>query len=264
MRFFLLPLLLSFCLTLPLRADEETVQESPLREHYLHESYLKATNFLRLGKLTEAVNLLKNATQKGSIAAMSLLAKLFEEGRGLERSLSKAFDLHKSIIARSSEIKLQESEGLLVASSYVRLGRFYLEGIAENSLPPNAKQAYQLFHYAAVNYSSPEAQFNLGKLLMDGAESVQKDPKQALRWLALAASHSHPGAQALLGIMLYEGKDTNRQPAMGLMYLTLAADGAGKAETWIKERYAVAMANASDDERAAALKLVEKWVSSER
>jgi uncharacterized protein len=234
-------------------------QEEPIRE-----TYLKATQFLRLGKLAEGITLLKNATQKGSIAAMSLLAKLWEEGRGLERSLSKAFDLHHKIILRSEEMKLEENETLLVASSYVRLGKFYLEGIAENSLPPNAKRAYELFHYAAVNYSSPEAQFSLGKILLNGKDAVQKDPKQALRWLMLAAGHSHPAAQALLGLTLYEGKDTPRQAALGLMYLTLALDGASKADAWIKEKYTIAMANASDEERALALKLVEKWVAQER
>jgi len=53
-------------------------------------------------------------------------------------------------------------------------------------------------------------------------------------------------------------------PSRGLMWLTLARDGAATDEVWIKESYNRAFAKASDDDRAMALQMLEHWVQGKR
>jgi hypothetical protein len=64
--------------------------------------------------------------------------------------------------------------------------------------------------------------------------------------------------------MLFNGDRLPRQAARGLMWLTLARDGAAVDEVWIKESYNRAFAKASDDDRAMALQMLEHWVQGKR
>jgi len=64
--------------------------------------------------------------------------------------------------------------------------------------------------------------------------------------------------------MLFSGDRLPRQAARGLMWLTLARDGAGPDEAWIKESYNRAFSKASDDDRASALQMLELWVKGKR
>ena len=51
-----------------------------------------------------------------------------------------------------------------------------------------------------------------------------------------------------------------RQPAFGLMWLTMARDSAGADEAWIKEAYEAAFNEATEAERAAALELLKRYM----
>jgi hypothetical protein len=48
------------------------------------------------------------------------------------------------------------------------------------------------------------------------------------------------------------------------MWLTLARDSATPEETWIKESYNKAIARASENDRAMALQMLERWVQGAR
>ena len=88
--------------------------------------------------------------------------------------------------------------------------------------------------------------------------SVPKDAKVAARWLNLAADKGQHEAQAVLGDLLFNGTDVPRRSALGLMWLTLARDAATPQEGWIVEMHDTASKQASEDERAAALTLLER------
>ena len=51
---------------------------------------------------------------------------------------------------------------------------------------------------------------------------------------------------------------------MAYVHITLARDSAGADETWIKESYNKAIAKASEEDRAAALKMLEHWVQGRK
>jgi hypothetical protein len=64
--------------------------------------------------------------------------------------------------------------------------------------------------------------------------------------------------------MLFNGVSLQRQAARGLMWLTLARDSATPDETWIKDSYNAALAKASENDRAMALQMLERWVQGRR
>ena len=68
----------------------------------------------------------------------------------------------------------------------------------------------------------------------------------------------------MLGQMLFTGDRLPPAGARGLMWLTLARDGAAPDETWIRESYNRAIAKASDDDRAMALQMLEHWVQGKK
>ena len=64
--------------------------------------------------------------------------------------------------------------------------------------------------------------------------------------------------------MLFAGDVVQRQAARGLMLLTLARDNAGADDIWINELHASALKRATEDERAVAGRLLERWVQGRR
>jgi hypothetical protein len=113
--------------------------------------------------------------------------------------------------------------------------------------------------------SDPDAQYNLGRLYLDG-DAGARDRRQAAKRLGLAAKKGQyqAQAQALLGAMLFKGDDLSRQAALGLFWLTLAKDAACPDETWIAEAYSNAFAQATDTERTMAYKYIENWLKGRR
>ena len=112
-----------------------------------------------------------------------------------------------------------------------------------------------MFQFAATNFGNADAQYNLARMHLDGA-GVDKDSREAVRWLFLAAGKGHLQAEALLGQTLFAGREGVRpQRARGLMWLTLAREAAidSKKDKWIIDLYDKAVAMAKDEDRQDAL-----------
>jgi TPR repeat protein len=99
-------------------------------------------------------------------------------------------------------------------------------------------------------------------MYLDGS-GVEKDPRQAARWLRLAAEKGHTPSQAMLGHLLFTGPDgVAKQRAQGLMYLTLARESANDPvhDKWIVDLYDKAMRGATDNDRQAAAVYLETYM----
>src|SRR5207302_7286221 len=118
--------------------------------------------------------------------------------------------------------------------------------------------------YAASYFGSAHAQYALAPLYLTTPNASRDDFTYGARWLGLAAQKGQHQAQALLGQMLFNGDRLPRQAARGLMWLTLARDGATSDEVWIKESYNRAFSKASDDDAAMALHMLEHWLQGRR
>jgi len=151
------------------------------------------------------------------------------------------------------------AQAYIMADAFVALGHYYLTGIPNSAVVQDTARAREMFTYAASYFGDADAQYQLGRLYLDGTPS---DPHQAARWFQLAATKGDCRAEAVLGDMLFQGKHVPRQTARGLMWLTLSKDCAGPEENWVKPLYDNTLHRASDDERAMAFVFLEEWLRS--
>lgn len=206
---------------------------------------------------------LQYAAEGGHPVAQWKLGRMYAEGKGVQQDDMRAFDYFSKIANAHADDSPAAPQAPVVANAFVALGRYYTTGIPNSRVKVDPERAREMFAYAASYFGNAEAQFNLGRMYLDGI-GMPRDPKHGVRWLGLAAQKGQHEAQAMLGQMLFNGDRLQRQAARGLMWLTLAQDSATADETWIKDSYKTALAKASEDDRAMALQMLEKWVQGRR
>jgi TPR repeat protein len=232
------------------------------------EAFRSGTQALRAGNTEQAVNELEYAADQGMPAAQWKLGRMYADGDGVQKNTLRAFEYFTRLTRAHGDDAPGTAQARFVANAFVSLGQLYLEGIPNSAVKPDPDRAREMYWYAASYFADPDAQYNLGRLYLD-RNSGARDPRQAAKWLGLAAKKGQYQAQALLGAMLFKGDDLSRQAALGLFWLTLAKDGAGKdgagpGETWIAETYSSAFAHATDGERTMAYKYLENWLKGRR
>ena len=206
---------------------------------------------------------LEYAADGGHPIAQWKLGRMYADGDGVAKSDLRAFKYFSSIANAHADDNPTAPQATFVADAFVALGRYYLSGIPNSDVKPDAERAREMFSYAASYFGNADAQYDLARLYLN-AGSSRDDFRYGTRWLGLAAQKGQHQAQALLGQMLFNGDQLPRQAARGLMWLTLARDSATADETWIKDSYNKAITKASEDDRAMALQMLEHWVQGRR
>jgi TPR repeat protein len=227
------------------------------------EAFRSGTQALRDGEKAKALTSLQYAAEQGHALATWKLGRMYAEGDGVERSDLRAFEYFSRIANAYADDSPGTPQARFVANAFVALGHYYLDGIPNSVVKADPARAHELFAYAASYFGDPDAQYSLARLYLDG-KGAPRDPRQAARWLSLAATKGQYQAQALLGRMLFKGEQVPRQAARGLMWLALARDSAGPQETWISDLYDSAVRQATDEERTLALAFLERWVRGRR
>jgi TPR repeat protein len=227
------------------------------------EAFRSGTQALRAGNTEQAVNELEYAADQGMPAAQWKLGRMYADGDGVQKNTLRAFEYFSRLTKAHGDDVPGSPQARFVANAFVSLGQYYLEGIPNSSVKPDPDRARDMYWYAASYFADPDAQYNLGRLYLD-RNAGARDPRQAAKWLGLAARKGQYQAQALLGAMLFKGDDLSRQAALGLFWLTLAKDGARPDETWIAETYSSAFAQATDNERTMAYRYLENWLKGRR
>ena len=210
---------------------------------------------VRNGQAHSAVAALQYAAEGGESLAQWKLGKMYASGEGVPQDDVKAFNYFSQIVDGYDEDDADPREAPVVSSAFVALGVYNLTGIANTRITPDPQRALEMFHFAAVNFGDANAQYNLARMYLDG-NGIDKDRRQAARWLYLAADKGHVESEAVLGQLLFTGYEgAPPQRAMGLMWLSLAHDGASDKtkDRWIVDLYNKAMASASDADRRAAV-----------
>jgi uncharacterized protein len=200
--------------------------------------------------------------ENGDSTAQWRLGHMYAKGEGVPRSDVRAFRYFDKIANSHAEDGYDSPNARIVASAIVAVGRYYLDGIPDSDIKPDPARARRMFFYAASNFRDPEAQYLLGRLLLEGSGGA-REPVQAARWLKLAANKDQHAAQALLGEMLLKGEVVPRHVARGLMYLILARD-ASPEDPSISVVYKQALAEATTDDRSAARIYLQQWVRGVR
>jgi TPR repeat protein len=218
----------------------------------------------KFGDKAKAIQGLIDAAEKGNAFALWRLGRMYADGDGLEQNHLKAFELFSRCADDHAFDSPDMPQSHFVANAYVALGRYYLDGIANSHVKADPERARDMFAYAASYFGDSDAQYQLGRLYFEGKGKIARDPRQAVRWLSLAANKGQYEAQALLGKILFSGDSVPRQRSLGLMWLTVARDGPGAKVKWINELHDSALTQASDAERASALALIERWLEGRR
>ena len=210
---------------------------------------------VRSGDQRSAVEALKYAAAGGESLARWKLGRMYADGDGVPHDDIKAYDYFSQIVETYDEDNPNRREIAVVSAAFVAVGVYSLSGIPNTNMRPDPERAMDMFQYAATNFGDANAQYNLGRMYLDGNAVAPRDGRQAARWLMLAAEKGHAPAQALLGQLLFTGREgLQRQRARGLMWLTLARDAAlaSKKDDWIVDLYEKATAAASDGDRQIA------------
>jgi TPR repeat protein len=211
-----------------------------------------------------AAQALEYAATQGHTLALWKLGRMYAEGDGVQHDDLKAFEYFSKLADLNADESPDSPNAGVIASAFVALGSYFLEGIKGTYVAANPGRAREMFQYAASYFSDPNAQYNLARLYLDGA-GVDKDARQAARWFNLAAEKGHHPSQALLGHLLINGQGVPRQRARGLMWLILAREAADPVkEGWIEDLYDKAFSGVSDSERKNALALLEQHMQARR
>lgn len=240
-------------------ADGAIVQKAPLQTYPSPLAALQAgLEGFRSGDAASAIDALTFAANSGELLAQWKLAKIYASGDGVPRDDLKAYEYFSQIVTKYDDDNPSRRDLAIVSSSFVALGIYHLNGIENSKVVADPQRAHQLFQFAATNFGDANAQYNLARMHLDGA-GAGKDDLEALRWLSLAADKGHVQAQALLGQVLFAGREGVRpQRARGLMWLTLARERVdSKGDKWIVDLYDNAMASVNDADRHAALTYLE-------
>jgi len=215
------------------------------------------------GDTEAALKSLEEAAGDGEVMALWKLGRMYADGDGVKQNDLRAFEYFRALADSHADEVPCSKPAVFVASAFVALGGYYLTGISNSNIKPNAVHAYELFNYAASYFGDSEAQYRLGRMYLDG-QGIARDMKQAVRWFWLAASKGQYQAQAVLGALLFKGESVPRDGAHGLMWLILGRDAATLKEIWITDLYNTALKQATTDEQAVALVHRQHWVAQSR
>lgn len=226
------------------------------------EAFRAGTRLYYEGDRKAAIEQLRRAAESGHPIAQWKLGRIYQTGDGVPTNDAKAFEFYNQVANNHADDSPSSPQSAFVASAFVALGTYYLKGIDNTAVRPNVQKAREIYTYAASYFGDADAQFNLGRLYLEPASS-ERDPKQAARWLRVAAKKGHVGAQALLGQLLFTGDDdVPRRPAQGLMWLTVARANANATnEDWIRDAQEQAFSVASEQERRLGVAQAQDWIA---
>ena len=109
------------------------------------------------------------------------------------------------------------------AAAMTLIGEIYRDGAAVTRDDREASRWYRL----ASNLGDPQAAYELGALLLEGANGVAKDAAAAKTQFERAAAKNHPAALYNLGVMALQGPDGKTPDYAGAAQYFLRAANAG-------------------------------------
>jgi len=201
---------------------------------------------LEAGRNEEAVRLIRLSANQGQPAAQYRLAKLYENGIGVEKNLPTAMKLLQRSAKGGNRIAMHD------------LGHYYATATATEE--PNIDQAVQWFQKAAER-GVLDSQFNLGVLYQEGS-GVPKSEIDAYVWYKVAGAQGDRMAEQrseLIARNLSEGdldKAVSRAKAFTPARIDEAANGIFRELPWTTPAKAAAN-NSNSDVKTAQERLAD-------
>jgi len=204
------------------------------------------------GHKDQAVEAYRYAAENGQLGASWKLARMYAEGDGVAEDDFEAFKYFSEIVEQ--DVEPGSPEETYVSDALVALGSYLKQGIPGTPVKRDMLAAQEYFMRAAATYRNPAAQFEVGKMFLEGEGGVKASLRQAGRWLQLAAAKGHAGAQATLGQLLFESGKVVR----GLAMMTAALERASPADqSWIRNMQEEAFAVVEEKDRRTAITMAQ-------
>ncbi len=203
----------------------------------------------------DMMSVLEGAAAAGETLAMWQLGQMYENGVGVRQDSVRAFAYYSRIANDNADAPPHSLEADIVARSFVKVGDYYRVGLPDAGIDVDEDQARALLFHAASYFGNADAQYRVGLMYLQD-EKVGPNPLLSARWLSLAAHKNHAAAQAVLGDLLFNGREgMEPQPVEGLMWLKLAQEATlgSDQEVWASELLTRAMLVATPEQREAAL-----------
>jgi TPR repeat protein len=161
-----------------------------------------------------AVALFQRAAAQGHAASMAHLGRAYRDGSGVEAGLDEAIDW----FGRAADAG--------DADGQCAMGEAYRDGAGVRR---DRCAAVVMFRRAAVQ-GHADAQWWLGEAYSEGEGGVERDARQAARWLRKAAEQGVGVAQLALGLMCRDGDGVQQDEREAAMWLRRAGASAADAE----------------------------------
>jgi hypothetical protein len=204
------------------------------------------------GHKDQAVEAYRYAAENGQIGATWKLARMYAQGDGVAQDSYSAYKFFSEIAEQ--DVEPGSPEESYVSDALVALGGYSMTGIPGTPIKADPVAAQEYYMRAAANYRNPDAQYEMGKMFLNGEGGVKASIKQAGRWLQLAAEKGHAGAQATLGNLLFQSGKLVRGLTMMTVALARAAPG---DRPWIRGMQEEAFAVAPEADRRTAISLAD-------
>ncbi|MCM2293665.1 sel1 repeat family protein [Allorhizobium sp. BGMRC 0089] len=238
-------LLLSFCNCPSARAFD--IKSGISKDSGPFDLFKFGYNAQKNGNTEDAVEAYRYAAEKGHTGSRWALANMYADGDGVVKNDYEAFKIYSEIADQGVEPGSEDS--VYFVHALMALAHYYREGIANSPVKIDLNQARQLYFQAASAFGFPDAQYQLGRMLLNG-EGGKKNVQQAKKWLNLARKNGHAGAMALLGNVLFQEGQKER----GLAFMTAAIDKcAPKDCPWIEDLQERAFSLADEKVRRVAV-----------
>lgn len=207
------------------------------------------------GHKGEAAEAYRFAADKGHAGARWALASMYAAGDGVTENDYEAFKIYDEIARKGVEPGSADT-GYFV-DALMALATYYTHGIPHSPVHIDLTQARQLYFHVASVFGVPDAEFELGKMMLKG-EGGSDNIAQAKKWLNKARKDGSERAAALLGnVMFQEG-----HVIYGLALMTVALQRAGdKDKHWIRDLQEQAFSLAGEAERRSAVALSENMIA---
>lgn len=207
------------------------------------------------GRKEEAVEAYRYAAEKGHPGARWALANMYAYGDGVVENDYEAFKIYDDIARQGVEPGSQDT-GYFV-NSLLSLATYYQKGIPGSPVKANLGVARQLYFQAASAFGVPEAQYRLGRMILEG-EGGADDIQQAKKWLNRARASGHPAASAVLGNVVFE----EGQVVRGLAFMTTALERSTPSDRpWIQALQERAFSLAGEADRRTAVALAQDMLA---
>lgn len=211
------------------------------------EIYQNAQRAARDGRPAVALELLEIAAKRGVLGAQVEYARVCATAIGGPRDDAKAFYYYKLVADGYADIDRSHLLAHFIGEAFRMTATYLRTGIQSAHVEADPDEAARLMLQSASYFRDRIAQYELSTMYLNG-EGVEKNPKIAVTWLVNSARKRYAPAQALLGDMLWRGRDVKRSRAEGLAFMALARDNAqGDEKALVATYYANALAEADNE-----------------